>query len=294
MIETKRPPQNLRREITVLPSGGADLALHLWRPRKEIKGAVFYFHGLQSHAGWLWEIGPQFADNDIAFFVLDRRGSGISGGERGEIPEVGTVIADYIESLVYVRELIGDDVPLSLFGHCLGGSFLAALMHHPDFTVRYDAAIFCSTWLGRLHALLGEDERAALAADDSRELWDAGLSSADFTDDARYRTFIDGDDLAVRQITRRSRATLLGLERLYLDPARRELPSVPSAFVSGLTDPIVDLDATHRAFNEMVSGQGMIIKFPTAKHYLFYTDVSRALVDWASAHTLLQGLDRDV
>ncbi|WNI15001.1 alpha/beta fold hydrolase [Actinacidiphila sp. ITFR-21] len=294
MIETRRPPQNVRREIITLDGGGVDLALHVWRPRQPAKGAVFYFHGLQSHAGWLWDVGPQFADNDIALFVLDRRGSGISGGARNTVPGVDTVVADYVTALTHVRELIGDALPLTLFGHCLGGSFLAALMHHPDFTVRYDAAVFCSTWLGRLHARYDEAELEALAADRSEELWDAGLVTEDFTDDPGYRRFIDSDDLAARRITRRSRGTLLALERLYLDPDRRPLPAVPTAFVSGLTDPIVDLDATHRVFNDLVSGQGMIIKFPTDRHYLFYTPVSRSLVDWTSTYTLLQGLDRDV
>ncbi|MFI6338502.1 alpha/beta hydrolase [Streptomyces sp. NPDC050535] len=311
MIETKRPPQNIRREIITLSSGGGtetsggtdtpgaadtfggtDLALHLWRPRGASKGAVFYFHGLQSHAGWLWEVGPRFADNDIAFFVLDRRGSGISGGERRDIPDVGTIVADYVNALAYVRNWLGDDAPLSLFGHCLGGSFLAALMHHPDFTVRYDAAIFCSTWLGRLHAVLGEEERTALAAERGQELWDAGLKATDFTSDPAYQHFIDHDDLAVRQLTRRSRATLLALERLYLYP-ERQLPQVPAAFVSGHTDPIIDLDATRRVFHQLVPGRGLAVQFPTDRHYLFYTDVRDDLVDWASAYTLLQGVDRD-
>ncbi|AJE81308.1 MULTISPECIES: alpha/beta hydrolase [Streptomyces] len=292
MIETKRPPQNVRKEIIPLVSGGTELALHLWQPEKPAKGAVFYFHGLQSHAGWLWEVGPRFADNDVALYVLDRRGSGVSQGERQEIPDVETVVADYVHALTEVRRRIGEKVPLTLFGHCLGGSFLAALLHHESFRVPYQAVVYCSTWLGRLHALLGEEERAALAAEDSAELWDAGLKSEDFTDDPLYRRFIDEDDLALRRITRRSRATLLGLEELYLAP-RRALPEVPSAFVSGLTDPIVDLDATHRVFGELTADRGMILKFPTPKHYLFYTDVRDDLVDWTSTHTLLQGVDRD-
>ncbi|ORT54269.1 alpha/beta hydrolase [Streptomyces sp. CB03238] len=292
MIETKRPPQNIRREIIGLPVDGAELALHLWRPRGRAKGAVFYFHGLQSHAGWLWEVGPQFADNDIAFYVLDRRGSGISGGTRHELPDAATVLADYRVALEHVRGAIGDDVPLSLFGHCLGGSFMAALMHHPEFTVRYDAAVFCSTWLGKLHATLDQDQRRALAAETSRELWDAGLRSEDFTDEARHRHFIDHDDLALRQLTRRSRATLLELEKLYMEP-RRALPPVPAAFVSGLTDPIVDLDDAQRTFLRMTESHGALVRFATDKHYLFYTDVRGRLVDWASTFTLLQGLDRN-
>lgn len=292
MLETKRPPQNIRREIIEVPREGAKLALHLWRPRSEIKGAVFYFHGLQSHAGWLWEVGPQFADNDIAFFVLDRRGSGISGGTRHELPDVGTVLGDYTAALEYVRGVIGEEVPLSLFGHCLGGSFMAALMCQEGFTARYDAAIFCSAWLGKLHATLDQEQRAALAAETRQEMWDAGLRSQDFTDDPKHRQFIDHDDLAVRELTRRSRAILLGLEDLYMAP-RRELPAVPAAFVSGISDPIVDLDDAHKTFLGLTGEQGALIQFATDKHYLFYTDVRERLVDWASTFTLLQGLDRN-
>ncbi|MCP3820217.1 lysophospholipase [Streptomyces sp. A3M-1-3] len=294
MIETKRPPQNIRREITDVPSDGARLALHVWQPPSgRTKGAVFYFHGLQSHAGWAWEVGARFADNDIAFFVLDRRGSGISPGERQEIPDAETILRDYINAVAQVRESIGEDVPLSLFGHCLGGSFLAALMHHPDFTTRYDAAVFCSAWLGKLHATLDGEQLRALADEQSDELWDAGLKSADFTDDPKYQHFIDHDDLAVRLLTRRSRATLLELERRYLRP-ERALPRVPFTFVSGMSDPIIDLAAAHSAFQSLVSGRGTIMKLPTDKHYLFYTGVADDLIDWSSVHTLLQGLDRDV
>ncbi|MEY9848540.1 alpha-beta hydrolase superfamily lysophospholipase [Streptacidiphilus sp. BW17] len=293
MIETKRPPQNTRREITDVPSDAGSLALHVWRPQSgRTKGAVFYFHGLQSHAGWAWEVGPRFADNDVAFYVLDRRGSGISPGDRQDLPDAETLLQDYIRAVAQVRAEIGEGVPLSLFGHCLGGSFLAALLQHPDFDTRYDAAVFCSAWLGKLHATLDEDGLRALAAERGTQPWDADLKSSDFTDDPKYRHFIDHDDLAVRTLTRRSRATLLELERRYRRPSRT-LPEVPFTFVSGMTDPIVDLDSAHQAFDALVSGRGTITKLPTDKHYLFYTGVADQLVDWMSAHTLLQGLVRD-
>ncbi|WP_042365428.1 alpha/beta fold hydrolase [Streptacidiphilus neutrinimicus] len=291
MIDTKRSPQSVRREIVGVPVAGGELALHLWRPRGEAKGAVFYFHGLQSHAGWLWEVGPQFADNDIAFFVLDRRGSGISQGERYDLPDVRTILDDYAAAVAQARRTVGDEVPLSLFGHCLGGSFMAALMHDESFTTRYDAAIFCSSWLGKLHATLDADQLTALAAERGTGLWDAGLRSEDFTHDPRHREFIDRDDLAVRELTRRSRATLLELERVYLNPTR-QLPPVPAAFVSGLSDPIVDLDDARATFLRMVGPQAALLQFATDRHYLFYTGVRARLVDWATTFTLLSGLDR--
>ncbi|MGW1199776.1 alpha/beta fold hydrolase [Streptomyces sp. NPDC002536] len=291
MIELKRTPLSTRREVHRVRRPGADLALHVWRPQ-EIKGVVFYFHGLQSHAGWLWETGPQFAANDIAFCVLDRRGSGISDGPRNEIADTDTVIGDYAAALAAVRRMAGEDSPLSLFGHCLGGSVMAAAMHHPAFDTRYDAAVFCSAWPGKLHATLTEDQLRALAREESTETWDAGLKAADFTDVPKYRHYIENDDLAVHRLTRRSRRTLLELEQLYMSPARGGIPDVPTVYVSGITDPIVDLDDAHKTFISLTSGRGSIIKLPADKHYLFFTDVRTSLVNWASTFTLVQGLEQ--
>ncbi|GAB2729141.1 alpha/beta hydrolase [Kitasatospora kifunensis] len=290
MLELKRQPQDVRKEIVLLRREGVDLALHVWRPPRP-KAAIFYFHGLQSHAGWLWEVGPRYADNDVAFFVLDRRGSGLSGGTRHEITSPETVLGDYGAAIERVRTLIGDELPLGLFGHCLGGSFLAALLHHPDFTTRYDSAVFCSAALGRMHARLTAEQRQAVAEDQRTELWDAGLSAPDFTHAPRYRQFIESDELAVRRITHRSRATLLALEQLYLDP-RRELPPVPTAFVSGHSDPVVDLDESRRVFATITGGRGLVLQLPTDRHYLYYTDVCDELVDWSSMFTLLRAVDR--
>ncbi|MBD8452404.1 alpha/beta fold hydrolase [Serratia rubidaea] len=286
MLELKASPSNVRREIRKIRQGTVELAIHTWLPENP-KAAVFYFHGLQSHAGWIWEAGRQFANNDVAVFVLDRRGCGISDGERGDIPSVEVIVEDYIVALKWVRNFINKKTPLCLFGHCLGGSFMAAVMHHPEFNVRYDSAIFCSTWLGKLHSSLSEKELAQLYAEDSMELWDAGLHSADFTDYPQYRDFIDTDDLAIRKITKRSRRSLAEVERMYVN-AQGELPPVPMAYVSGTTDPIIDLKSAQAAFLKMTDSRGTILTLPTNKHYLFYTPVRRELVDWASSFVLLQ------
>ncbi|MEY9938757.1 alpha/beta hydrolase [Streptacidiphilus sp. MAP5-3] len=273
---------DIRREIIPVVCDGITLDLHVWRPTRP-RAAVFYFHGLQSHSGWMWETGPAFAERGVAFFVLDRRGSGTSPGARGEIPAVATVLADHRAALRAVRELTGDDVPLGLFGHCLGGSFLAALLKSGTLDTAYDAAVFCSAWLGKLHATLPADRLRALAGDQSTEQQDVGLSAADFTDQDRYRRFIDGDDLAVRTLTGRSRARLLQLEQIYLSPDAPALPDrVTTAFVSGQADPIIDLDDAHRTFIQFTGGRGEISMLPTDRHYLLQTGVRDRLIAWTA------------
>ncbi len=56
---------------------GIKLALHSWLSQKP-KAILFFVAGMHSHAGWLFEAGPYFADRSISVFCLDRRGTGIS------------------------------------------------------------------------------------------------------------------------------------------------------------------------------------------------------------------------
>lgn len=286
MFEKRFFPVNVKKKIYNIKSDNCDLSIHTWIPEQP-KAAIFYFHGLQSHAGWLWEAGHYFADNDISFFVMDRRGSGLSGGLRGDISTADSVLLDYKLGIEWVREYIGDNLPLSLFGHCLGGSFMAALMHDVRFETSYQSAIFCSSWLGKLHNTLNEQQLDVLSVESSIEPWSVGLKSCDFTGDLRYQNFIDSDMLAINVMTKRSRKALFDIEKFYMD-SNVSLPDVPIAFVSGNYDPVIDLSMAHSTFLKMTKDKGTILKLPTDKHYLFYTNVSRNLVDWASTFTLFE------
>jgi hypothetical protein len=52
---------NITREVHYLAQANRRMALHAWRPMR-VQGAILYFHGLQSHAGWLWSVGNVFAN----------------------------------------------------------------------------------------------------------------------------------------------------------------------------------------------------------------------------------------
>src|SRR6185437_718744 len=281
MINNKNPQLQIYKEVHKIHNEGVELALHSWLP-VNADAAIFYFHGLQSHAGWLWEVGAQFASKNIAFFVLDRRGSGISGGTRNEIADAKTTLKDYSTTISYVRNLIGDEIPLSLFGHCLGGSFLAALMHHTLFTTHFDSAVFFSTWLGKLHRTLSINERAKLMNNDNKNMWDAELKATDFTDITQYTNFIEQDDLAIRTISQNSRKVLLDLESIYINGNSYKFETLPLAYISGKFDPIINLEDAHNAFSEYMSGIHTKISFPTNKHYLFFTNTRNNTVNWVS------------
>lgn len=135
---------NITREVHYLAQANRRMALHAWRPMR-VQGAILYFHGLQSHAGWLWSVGNAFANLGIAFYALDREGCGISSGEKHGFPDVRTLHEDARAAIDHIRREVPDDVPLCLFGHCLGGSVLAAIASCSHGQLPYDNLVICST-----------------------------------------------------------------------------------------------------------------------------------------------------
>ncbi|WP_413439240.1 alpha/beta hydrolase [Sulfuriferula sp. GW1] len=279
--------EGIKKEISILRRDDHDIALHAWRPRQP-KGAIFYFHGLQSHAGWVWEAGTQFASNDITLYVLDRRGSGISDGIKNELPPADTLLDDYVEALRFAKRQLPDGTPLCLFGHCLGGSILAALLRHEEFDIDYDNSVFCSAWLGRLHATLTPEQQKALASDSSDDLWDANLEPTDFTNIERYLSYIKNDQLAIRYLTRRSRSVLWHLEEHYVTPGALVCRK-PTVFISGTEDPVINLASARDGYRQVSGGEGMILQLPADKHYLFFTEARSQLVNWTSCYVLSRG-----
>jgi alpha-beta hydrolase superfamily lysophospholipase len=278
---------HIRKEIEYLSSDGVRLAIHKWVPAT-VKGIVFYIHGLQSHGGWLWEAGNLFAASGMAFVCIDRRGSGLSEGPRGEFPPLDQLLIDYTRAIAHCRAALPASVPVNLFGHCLGGSILAALLNQKDFTTPFDSVVFCSAWLGKLHATLGEAVMASIRNDESDAAWDAGLRADDFASEQHYVRFINEDELATRTLTCRSRKNVLELEQRYLSMSWQ--CKKPTVYISGYQDSVVDLTSALQVFRKLTNGHGASIQLPTDKHYLFFTEVRYSLVEWVSLLTLHRGI----
>jgi len=237
---------------------------------------VFYIHGLQSHAGWSWEFGEYLAISGVALFVLDRRGSGVSGGERGDYPSVEIMREDYQVAYNKMIEIIGNEIPIVIFGHCLGGSFLAALLSEGNCFPRVAAVIFCSTWLGRLHATLQKEERELLVAPENRVHLPVDLKPEYFTNIAKYFDLINEDPLAIRAITARSRGVFLHAEKLYTEGDISDC-SDRIYYIISATDPIVNHNNSYSLFGRITRNSGCLYVIPTNKHYIPFTDARTIL-----------------
>ena len=268
----------------VAPLAGADgtpLALHSWRSAEpaeaaEVTALLFYVHGIQSHAGWLFETGPELSRHGTVTYALDRRGSGRSGGLRGDLPAAGLVLEDYRIALATARQ-DWPGLPVVALGQSFGGSILAALVAEG---LAVDRLVYCAPALGQQRARHGPERLAELAALTGTEHSAVALADEDYTDLSRYLEFMANDRLMLRQVTARSRATMVELERAYL--GRRAATTAPVHLVRAEHDPIIALAESERVLSAL-HGTVDVVTFRGRHHYVEFSLARRDYWQWLAA-----------
>lgn len=255
------------------------LALHSWRPTRP-RALLFYIHGIQSHAGWLFQTGSELARRGVAVFALDRRGSGRSGGLRGDVPSLDLLLDDYSRALEAARAQYRD-VSVTLLGQSLGGSVLAGLVTAGH--AMADRLVFCAPALAQMRAKLSPDQLRSLEGETRTDLIPVELRDEDYTDLVHYQRFMAGDELMLRRIPRRSRATFLALESYYL-AAQDSWPDVPVALALPRSDPIIRLDAAKKALETLAVRSPDLVEFDVTVHYLEFSSARETYWDWLGSY----------
>lgn len=249
-------------------SDGVELALHAWLPvdPSEIVGVLYYIHGIQSHAAWLVETARTLSRFGIAVYALDRRGSGRSNGTPGDLPSAQIIAEDYFHGLAEVQRR-HRGIATTVLGQSFGGSILAsmAVAGMPGVA----RLIYCTPALGQQHARHGEGNLPALRALTGSDCFSLGLSDEDYTAKARYLEFMANDHLMLRQITQRTRATMVAIEDQYW--GRSAETDADIHFVTVDRDPIIDLEAAAAVLRDL-HPQAKTSNFACTGHYLEFSD----------------------
>jgi len=268
--------------VEYLDYNGVSLALHSWTSLKTTH-LIFYIHGIQSHSGWLFESGPYFAKNSISVFSLDRRGSGLSGGSRGDIADPTRILDDYIHTIKLVKTRY-PSTPITFIGQSLGGTILAALISLPDFDLKYSSLIFCASPLGKRSSMSNEVKEKIASYKSDDELIKLNIDINDFTDLHLYLQFMLNDTLSIKQITKRSINSILRMEEIYIH--NYGTIKEKSAFLCPETDPIIDIKLATEIFMRLTSQKGIVKIFNTCKHYLWFTKQSNHVHSWIKSFIL--------
>jgi alpha-beta hydrolase superfamily lysophospholipase len=273
-------------EVEYIKTGIGKLALHRWQPDSP-KAMVFYIHGKQSHAGWLLETAPSLAKQGIVVFALDRRGSGLSDGERGDVISLDHLLEDYHQVLTQIRAEY-THIPLTLFGQSFGGSILAGLLCWDKFDVNYDASVFCASGLGSLQHHMQQLKQKGEVFNPNIKRYELNLSDRHYTSDTKYLTFMRDDPLCIRSISGRTQQAFIDLEDKYVNN-RVKHPDKPTIYIHPRHDPLVDHQVALGSFMRLTDKNGMVMQFNTDKHYLEFSSQRQRVWHWLSHYIVTAG-----
>jgi acylglycerol lipase len=104
-------------------AGGLDIHLKSWAPRRvrSTKGMVVVCHGGGEHSGRYQHVADRLTSGGYGVYAHDQRGHGQSGGKPGLIDRMSNATADLGTVVGKAREKAGDDKPVFLLAHSLGG-----------------------------------------------------------------------------------------------------------------------------------------------------------------------------
>lgn len=263
-------------------SDGYEAHARLWLP-PEPRGAVLYFHGIQSHGLWFEGSAGRIAQAGLAVLLPDRRGSGLNQVDRGHAPSAKRLLDDAAESLAELIRRTG--VPrCDALGVSWGGKLAMALYGAAPERVR-SITLVAPGLFPKVDISLAQKIRVGLSAVAARHsLFDIPLERADlFTENPVWQEFIRTDGPTLRQVTA---AFLLASRRLdALAIAAGQLPSGPPLrlFLAG-QDRIINNAQTAEFVRRITWPDREIITYDHAHHTLdFEADPEpfyRDLVAW--------------
>ena len=243
---------------------------------------LFCFTSMASRVmrGWLYDTGPALAKQNVAVYILDRRGSGVSQGVPGDVVSVEVLLSDYCNALSVVRNEF-PKVPLTLLGQSFGGSILAALISWQHFNINYDAAVFCASALG----IYKENTEGKSTVDEWHQLY---IPDEAYTSNDSYLKFIKADKYCIRSITERTNRAFSELVQSYM-PAIGSISAKPSLFLYPKTDPLVEYTTPLKIFNQLCDNSGIVVEFPISHHYLEFSPLRKQYYQLLANYALTAG-----
>ncbi|WP_373819379.1 bifunctional alpha/beta hydrolase/class I SAM-dependent methyltransferase [Glaesserella sp.] len=136
--------QNIDQEKYFTTADGTQL---FYRYRPAIDGshdkAIVLFHRGHEHSGRMMFVADELGFDDFAYFAWDARGHGLSPGERGDSPSLGTSVSDIQDFIQHIEQEYGIQAEnIGVIAQSVGAVLVSAWLH--DYAPKIRCAVLAS------------------------------------------------------------------------------------------------------------------------------------------------------
>jgi len=233
----------------------------------ECRGRLVIVHGYAEHKGRYRELVAALVAAGYQCHLLDLRGHGESGGERGHVGRFAEYRTDLERFLEEVQKLAAAPSPLLLLGHSLGGLIaLDFVLHHPEV---FDSLAVSSPYLSPAFAVpfLKRTLLPLIAKFVPTLAVRSGLNAAWLSHDRQVVRAYEADPLVFSTVTLGWFVAVRDAQQEVF--ARAGEIRLPVLVLLGGADPIADPGRGRALFARLGSEDRRLIAYPGFFHEVF-------------------------
>lgn len=263
-------------------SDGYRAAVRWWRPPNP-RGAVLYFHGIQSHGGWYEQSGAALAERGYTVLMPDRRGSGLNQSQRGHVDSLERALADATEALDALLAETGQPVA-HVVGVSWGGKLAVCLAAQRPQQVA-SLSLVAPGLFPRVDLTTAQKFRVGLALINDRErTFPIPLNDpAYFTDNPDRVRFVQEDKLLLTHVSAPFLLATRRMDRIVRRFGETSFRNPVHLLLAG-RERIIDNDRTRAWLRALPSPDRRITDYPAGCHTLEFDADPRPfledLVEW--------------
>ncbi len=267
---------------------GMKLFTRHWLPEGETKAHLAVVHGYGEHSGRYAPFAAWMTARGYAVHACDLRGHGKSPGRRGHVDRWTDFFGDTEALVAAIRARAGEDAPLFLVGHSMGGLIvLGYALDHPQAGLRGVVASGPALAKGKgvppiLYALA-----KGLAAIAPRLQLDSRLDVEALSRDPQVVRAYQEDPLVHSLGTARLAAEMDREMKRLLAQAERWPPDLPLIILHGSADRLAPPEASAAFFERVAARDKTRREYPGFYHEVFNEigreEVLQEVADWLEA-----------
>jgi len=263
------PTTHIDSGIEYVPSeDGVKVAVRV-AGRSGMRTPLLMLHGLQSHSGWFVQSQTFLANLGFPVYAMDRRGSGLSEGPRGDCADFRQMSADVHAVAEHARRAHAVE-KVHVFGHCFG-TIPAALFAttFPELVasvVMASSGIFTKVDLG----LSRKMELAWSMASRRTVHIPIPLRPEMFSDIAECVRFIHEDEARLHTATGALYYEVLRARRFI--QSHRHLLTMPVFMANAGEDPICDTKANEKFFWSLPAKHKLLVRYERSRHVIEFSE----------------------